>query len=195
VTDAVQEDSLLPVNATQAERNLALAASRVSAVPVPMRSLYNPATCPAVALPWLAWAWSVSEWDSNWPEATKRAVIAASVAVHKIKGTPASIKAALAAAGYPGAEVIEGAGSWYLDGSRMLNGADFLGDSDGTKWAWYRVRLAQPIANSQVAQVKRILANTAPARCYLEALDFTAAAFILDGSVKLDGTYNLGTVI
>jgi hypothetical protein len=29
----------------------------------------------------------------------------------------------------------------------------------------------------------------------LEALDFTAAAFILDGSVKLDGTYNLGTVI
>lgn len=195
MTDAVQEDSLLPVNATQAERNLALAVSRISAVPVPLRSLYNPATCPAVALPWLAWAWSVSEWDSNWPEATKRAVIAASVAVHKIKGTPASIKAALAAAGYPGAEVIEGAGSWYLDGSRMLNGADFLGDSDGTKWAWYRVRLAQPIANSQVAQVKRILANTAPARCYLEALDFTAAAFILDGSVKLDGTYNLGTVI
>jgi phage tail P2-like protein len=195
VTDAVQEDSLLPVNATQAERNLALAVSRISAVPVPLRSLYNPATCPAVALPWLAWAWSVSEWDSNWPEATKRAVIAASVAVHKIKGTPASIKAALAAAGYPGAEVIEGAGSWYLDGSRMLNGADFLGDGDGTKWAWYRVRLAQPIANSQVAQVKRILANTAPARCYLEALDFTAAAFILDGSVKLDGTYNLGTVI
>lgn len=188
------DPSLLPPSATNQERAIVNSLARLSDVPVPIRSLYNAETCPVELLPWLAWAYSVGEWDSNWPESTKRAVIASSVAVHRIKGTPASIKMALAAAGYPNAEVVEGAGAWMLDGSRNLDGTSYLGDSDGTKWAWYRVKLANPIANSQVEQVKRILANTAPARCYLEALDFTEAAFILNGTVKLDGTYNLGTV-
>lgn len=183
-------DSLLPPNSTPFERSAEGATSRLSDVPVMVRDVWNVQTCPASLLPWLAWALGVSEWDSKWPEATQRAVIASSAAVHRIKGTVASIKQALAAAGYPGATVVEGAGSWYLNGTRMLNGQDYLGD--GTKWAWYRVKLAAPIANSQVAQVRRILANTAPARCYLEALDFSQTAFILDGSVKLDGTYNLG---
>lgn len=189
MTDAT-DTSLLPNNSTPFERELEGAVSRISNVPMPLRDVWNPATCPAYLLPWLAWALRVNEWDSNWPEATQRAVIASSASVHRIKGTVASIKSALAAAGYPGATLIEGAGAWYLDGSRMLNGQDYLGDA--MKWAWYRVRLAQPIANSQVDQVKRILADTAPARCYLEALDFSEAAFLLDGKVKLDGTYNLG---
>lgn len=189
------DKSLLPPNATPQERALDLATARVGNVPVMARDMWNPQTCPEALLPWLAWALAVDEWDGNWPVATKRAVIAASAAIHRKKGTPASIKAALAAAGYPGATILEGAGAWKLDGSRTLNGGSYLGDSDGTKWAYYTVRLAQPIANSQVDQVKRILANTAPARCYLEALDFTKAAFILNGTVKLDGSYNLGTVL
>lgn len=183
-------DSVLPPNATPFERSMEGATSRISDVPVLVRNVWNENTCPAPLLPWLAWALRVNEWDSNWPEATQRAVIASSARVHRVKGTVASIKDALAAAGYPGATIVEGAGSWYLDGSRMLNGQDYLGD--GTKWAWYRVKLAAPIANSQVPQVKRILADTAPARCYLEALDFSEAAFLLDGTVRLDGSYNLG---
>ena len=183
-------DSLLPPNATPFELCLEGATSRISNVQPMARAVWNPNACPADVLPWLAWALRVNEWDGGWPEATQRAVIASSAKVHRVKGTVASIKNALAAAGYPGAMVVEGAGSWYLDGSRMLNGQDYLGD--GSKWAWYRVKLSQPIANSQVPQVKRILADTAPARCYLEALDFSEAAFMLDGSVLLNGTYNLG---
>lgn len=181
---------MLPPNATPFELSMEGATARLSDVPVLVRNVWNAQTCPANLLPWLAWALRVTEWDSNWPEATQRAVIAASASLHRIKGTVASITNALAAAGYPGATVVEGAGAWNLDGSRNLDGTSYLGDS--AKWAWYRVKLAQPIANSQVPQVKRILADTAPARCYLEALDFSAAAFILDGSVKLDGSYNLG---
>jgi phage tail P2-like protein len=184
------ETSLLPYNANEFERCMEGTTSRISDVPVPVRSMWNPQTCPVALLPWLAWAFRVNEWDSSWPEATQRAVIAMSASVHRIKGTVASIKTALAAAGFPGATIVEGAGAWYLDGSRMLNGEDYFGDP--TKWAWYRVQLAQPIANSQVGQVKRILADTAPARCYLEALDFSEAAFLLDGSVLLNGSYNLG---
>jgi hypothetical protein len=156
------------------------------------RVVWNPQTCPSNLLPWLAWALGVNEWDSNWPDATKRAVIAGSAALHKIKGTPQSIINALAAAGFPGASLVEGAGAWKLDGSRKLDGSNYLGDP--TKWAWYRVVLPMPISNSQAQQVERILAATAPARCYLQAFDFTQAAFILDGSVQLNGSYNLGTV-
>lgn len=183
-------DSLLPPNTTILERCLEQVFARIGAVPTPTRDLWNPDTCPVALLPWLAWAWAVDVWDGDWPEATKRAVIKASIAVHKHKGTPYAVKMALSVAGYPNATIREGAGSWLLDGSRVLDGSSYLGDS--SKWAWYTVQLAQPIANNQVAQVKAILANVAPARCYLEALDFSAAAFRLDGSVLLDGSYNLG---
>jgi hypothetical protein len=185
-------DSLLPLNATVFERALESATAGISCIPLPIRDVWNVQTCPSAVLPWLAWAFDVNEWDSTWPDQVQRAVIAASVAVHKIKGTPASIIQALEACGFPGATLQEGVGSWTLNGQFSLNGEQYLGDP--TKWAWYRVNLAQPIANSQVQQVLRILANTAPARCYLESLDFTAAAFILDGSVTLNGTYNMGTV-
>lgn len=184
--------SLLPPNATAPERALEQATARIAAVPVPLRALWNPLTCPASLLPWLAWALRVREWDSNWPEATQRAVIAASVPVHKHKGTLGSIKQALATAGYPDAAVIERVAAFNLDGARLLNGQDYLGDPG--RWAWYRIVLAHPIANSQAAQVRRILEDTAPARCFLEGIDFTQAAFILDGAVRLDGGYNMGVV-
>lgn len=188
------DTSLLPPSATKQERAIANSLARLTDIPVPIRALYNAQTCPVNMLPWLAWAYSVEEWDSHWPEATKRAVIAVSVAVHRIKGTPASIKMALDAAGYRNAEVLEGVGAWVLDGSHKLDGSRYFGDADGTKWARYRVKLANPIANSQVEQVKRILSNTAPARCHLDALDFTQVAFILNGTIRLDGSYNLGTI-
>jgi phage tail P2-like protein len=184
--------SLLPPNATAQERAVEQATARMASVPVLARDVWSPQNCPTALLPWLAWAFRVNEWDSGWPEETQRAVIAASVHVHKHKGTRGSMRRALTAAGYPDAEIIEGAETFYLDGSRTLNGQYYLGDQ--SKWAWYRVILTHPISNSQAAQVGRILDDTAPARCYRASIDFTQAAFILDGAVKLDGSYNLGVV-
>lgn len=86
---------LLPPNATPQERALSNATARVGDVPVPIRSLWNPQTCPAALLPWLAWAMSVDDWDATWTEQQKRDVIAASVEVHRHKGTIGALKAAL----------------------------------------------------------------------------------------------------
>lgn len=102
-------DGLLPVNATAAERALALATARVGAVPVPLASLWNPQTCPAEVLPWLAWALSVDDWDPNWSEMTKRAVLAEALPVHMVKGTIGAVRRAVENAGL-GAVTIE---EWF----------------------------------------------------------------------------------
>lgn len=91
---------LLPPNATPQERALAETVSRSSEIFVPVRDTWNPDTCPAVALPWLAWALSVDEWDSAWSEEQKREAIKSSIAVHEQKGTIGAVKEALAALGY-----------------------------------------------------------------------------------------------
>ncbi|MFJ5536005.1 phage tail protein I [Vreelandella titanicae] len=88
---------LLPPNRSPLEARVA--ASHPLALPVTLRTLWNPATCPAELLPFLAWAFSVDVWEADWPEATKRAVIAESFAVHRIKGTRLAVEKALAAMG------------------------------------------------------------------------------------------------
>ena len=87
--------SILPPNATKAERALEAAAARVGDVPTPARDYWNPATCPAWYLPWLAWAVSVDVWDDSWPEAAKRAAIAKSIPLHRRKGTVRAVELSL----------------------------------------------------------------------------------------------------
>jgi phage tail P2-like protein len=90
---------LLPPNATTAEVAMSGAVARMSNVPVPVRDVWDAETCPASVLPWLAWAFSVDQWDSSWTEAQKRATIAASVSVHRYKGTIGAVREAIAALG------------------------------------------------------------------------------------------------
>jgi len=91
---------LLPINATKQERALSLTAVRAGAVPVPVGDLWDPFTCPAGVLPWLAWSLAVDPWDSTWLEDQKRQAIAESIAVHRVKGTIGALKRALQAIGY-----------------------------------------------------------------------------------------------
>lgn len=93
-------NDLLPHNASPQERALSAVAVRLSDVPVLVRESWNPDTCPAALLPWLAWAYSVDEWDSSWTEAEKREVIKSSLYVHKRKGTIRAIDRALSPLGY-----------------------------------------------------------------------------------------------
>ena len=91
---------LLPPSATHAEVAISRATARLADVPPMCREMWNPATCPATHLPWLAWAFSVDEWDSGWTTTQKRAVINASYTVHRHKGTVGAVRRALAALGY-----------------------------------------------------------------------------------------------
>ncbi|KAA5952059.1 MULTISPECIES: phage tail protein I [unclassified Pantoea] len=103
---------LLPPNATRWEKNLALIMSLFYDAPVPLRDLWNPDRCPVALLPYLAWAFSVDRWDSDWTEAQKRAAIKNAFYLHQHKGTVAAVKRAVTQYG-ASAEIIEW---WQEDG-------------------------------------------------------------------------------
>ncbi|AZD34876.1 Phage tail fiber [Pseudomonas chlororaphis subsp. aurantiaca] len=90
--------SLLPINSTQLER--AIEAAFREKTEVPLRSLYNPKTCPVHLLPHLAWAWSVDRWDYRWSEAVKRSAIEASFYIHAHKGTIGALRRVVEPLGY-----------------------------------------------------------------------------------------------
>lgn len=93
-------NSLLPPSAGEFMRNVERTTERLQALPVGLRHLWNPDTCPAALLPYLAWALSVDRWDRNWTEKTKRQVIRDAWKVHRHKGTIAAIRRVVEPFGY-----------------------------------------------------------------------------------------------
>ena len=92
--------SLLPGNACDLERQAAQALTQIQRVPIPLRQLWNPNTCPTQLLPYLAWSLSVDRWDGNWSDATKRAAIRASFFIHSRKGTIGALRRVVEPLGY-----------------------------------------------------------------------------------------------
>jgi hypothetical protein len=110
--------------------------------------------------------------------------------VHRIKGTVASIRRAIAAAGYGDSQLIEGDSATFHDDTYDHDGSRTYGDPTG--WARYRFVLTRPISNPQAAQVRRLLGRVAPARCELIELVFTEASNLYNGAIVHDGLYNHG---
>jgi phage tail P2-like protein len=71
---------------------MAEACSGISGIEVPLRDLWNPATCPVLFLPYLAWAFSVDRWDESWAESVKRRVVLDAFYIHQHKGTTSAIR-------------------------------------------------------------------------------------------------------
>lgn len=88
----------LPLNSTALERAVEFATAEVT--PAPLRSLYDPQTCPVGLLPYLAHECSVDRWDENWSEPVKRAAISASFYIHQHKGTIGAIRRVVEPLGY-----------------------------------------------------------------------------------------------
>lgn len=95
----MMSESLLPHNATEQERALELASAKLADLPVDVGKLWSPDDCPEALLPWLAWAMSIDDWDSNWSESIKRRQIKTAVYTHRQKGTVGAVKKALASLG------------------------------------------------------------------------------------------------
>ncbi|MCG9106307.1 phage tail protein I [Laribacter hongkongensis] len=93
-------DSLLPPNASRLEHAVAGTLAVAMVLPVPLRDLWSPDRCPEPLLPYLAWAWSVDRWDSRWPVATRRKVVADAFAVHQRKGTIDAVRRVVEPFGY-----------------------------------------------------------------------------------------------
>lgn len=85
--------NLLPPNVTALERAIEAATARVGDLPVPLRDLINPDTCPLPLLPFLAWAVSIDAWSSDWPEAVKRTRVRRAIEIQRHKGTASSVRA------------------------------------------------------------------------------------------------------
>lgn len=97
--------AILPNNRTPLE--FALESANAARFPLPadlVASVWNPDTCPVDLLPYLAWGLSVDLWDDAWHETTKREVCRKSLILHRLKTTPAGIKAHVKVAG---AEVLK----------------------------------------------------------------------------------------
>lgn len=182
--------SILPPNSTDLELALEAATARIGAVPVPNATLWDAANCPAAFLPWLAFALSVDDWNPDWPEATKRAVIAASVSVHRRKGTVGAMRRAMIAADYGSAEIREAGSTTVFNGDFLFDGSLTYTPTD--HWAEYRIILAAPITLLAAAVLRSFLASVAPVRCRLKALDFTGAPNFYNGATSFDGAYTHG---
>lgn len=85
-------NSLLPPGSTPLERRLAQTCSGISDLQVPLRDLWNAATCPVSFLPYLAWAFSVDRWDEGWTESVKRQVVKDAFYIHQHKGTTSAVR-------------------------------------------------------------------------------------------------------
>lgn len=179
-------DSLLPYNATPAELALDGATARISDVPVPLRTTWDPGTCSADLLPWLAWSFSVDEWSPAWSEQQKRDAIKNSATVHRYKGTIGAVKEAVAALGVA-CEVQE----WF---AQEPPGAPFT----------FQIALngdQHPISQQQLQKLVSVVNSAKNLRSHLESVipgvtttaSLTAAAVTVIG-VELEvsfGGYNL----
>lgn len=108
--------SLLPPNTTDAEHALE-DTLRMDVDLSAVGTLWNPATCPAVVLPFLAWGLAIARWDSTWTEAEKRAAVAEAIPFHKRKGTRAAVMEVLDRF-HPLLELVEG---WQTDPRRIAH--------------------------------------------------------------------------
>lgn len=163
--------SLLPYNASTIERALESASSRDLSIPI--ADLWNPDTCPARLLPWLAWAMHVDNWEEAATEEQKRDSIRMSVHLHRKKGTPWALKRALSTLGldidlidhheqrelYAAYNPPRLDGTWRLDGSIKLRPLDVItGVPQLQHWAQFIVRLnLADVANPAIAAKLRAL--------------------------------------
>ncbi|HGJ5857634.1 phage tail protein I [Arsenophonus nasoniae] len=92
--------TLLPTGSTALEKAASVALSQIKTLPIPLRTLMDPDTCPVHLLPYLAWSFSVDRWDKDWSEKTKREAIKAALFIHQHKGTIGALRRVVEPLGY-----------------------------------------------------------------------------------------------
>lgn len=91
--------TLLPPGHTPAEHAIEASVERAGALPVPLRALWTPETCPERLLPWLAWALALDGWKDYWPLSVKRQRLREAIRIARHKGTVQSVRQVVTAFG------------------------------------------------------------------------------------------------
>ncbi|UBX30089.1 MULTISPECIES: phage tail protein I [Arsenophonus] len=163
--------TLLPTGSTALEKAASVALSQILTLPIPLRTLVNPDTCPVHLLPYLAWSFSVDRWDKNWPEKTKREAIKAALFIHQHKGTIGALRRVVEPLGYL-IRVIE----WWK-----------TGDAPGTFRLDIGV-LESGITESMYHEIEALIEDAKPASRHLLGLSIqleTRGTFFTGASVYL----------
>jgi hypothetical protein len=138
----------------------------------------------------LAEKWSVTGYDGAFlaeNDHSKRSLIKAAIELHRYKGTPWSIREVLRRLGFGEIEIDEGLKARTYEHKFVQT----IPLSD--KWAYYAIRLNQPITNDQAQQLRKILRNFAPARCTLAVLDYKSVPLRYNNKARYNGSYNHGS--
>jgi phage tail P2-like protein len=154
---------------------------RMAALPVSiLTSLYDPAACPASALPFLAHQFGVL--DEGWPlaatEGARRALVSQALQLQAKRGTPWAMRQALAAIGFPGLSIVERSSHWAkFKVTQPLGG--------------------QPVTADQVSRILAAIDRWKPARCVLEAIEFgvTFESNVSNAAPRFDGSYTFNGAI
>jgi len=168
-------DRLLPVGSSALEVAAADACAELENVQVPLRQLWDPLTCPAKFLPYLAWALSVDRWDENWPVATKRRVIQSTWFIHCHKGTIGAIRRVVEPLGY------------------LINVTEWweTNDEPGTFRLDIGV-LETGITEEMYLEMERLIADAKPASRHLIGLTITQD---IKGDVYIGAAHCLGELL
>lgn len=168
----MSESRLLPVGSSSLEIAATQAAAGIETIPVPLRQLWDPQTCPDELLPWLAWAFSVDRWDENWPTETKREVIRNAFFIHSHKGTIGAIRRVVEPLGY----LLKVTEWWETD------------DPAGT----FRLDIGvldTGISEEMYQEMERVIADAKPASRHLIGLNIIqdVTGFLYTGALNYDG--------
>lgn len=165
-------NSLLPPGSSALERRLAEACGDISTVPVPLRELWSPDTCPEHLLPWLAWSFSVDRWDEAWPVAVKRQVVRDAYFIHRQKGTIAAVRRVVEPFGFL-IRVIE----WWQSGETPGTFRLDIGVQD------------QGITEETYQELERLIAGAKPVSRHLVGLSINlqTTGSVITGAVSYQG--------
>jgi hypothetical protein len=197
-------DHILPNNGTDYERALASQVEQILELDTDeIRRLWDPWTCDFALLPYLAWALSVDLWEPSWPEAKKRAVVAGSFGMHKLKGTKAGIAAYLGLVGATLVKTVVPPARTYATGG-FADGASRLSWLDGLP----QIRI-YPFVTGRTAPVARAFYTRpgifgarsfydAPALSHLSFMQRSQGfdlmgrqAFYVDKGIEVPATYEV----
>jgi hypothetical protein len=183
--------TLLPPNSTPLERAAEQAIAHAYDIPVPIREVWDPDSCPVGLLSWLAWAWHVDNWNLDWDEIQQRKAIKEALDIHRHKGTPWSLEQEIANLGYSLVELIPALSDFPLDGTASLDGKRMLGDPTG-RYQWAVVIADRGVSGINKQMLSQALLAVSPAELLLQHIYSAPPHLKLNGTCRLNGQYNLG---
>lgn len=89
--------TVLPPNASVLEKATDRAlATRLDAIPVPIRTAWDADIIPLDTLPWLAWGVGRKTWNTAWPEEVRRSIVRDAYPIARRTGTVRAVRDAIA---------------------------------------------------------------------------------------------------